>query len=169
MTKYIYIAVLILSLSGCSGIPKDAFSLAESNLADRQLQSRNFAAANEGSLLTACIEILENMGYKTDIVDNDLGLITATKNENHSGAKAMLVSILTAGLASADEDQTVKATFITSSSRSSDAYITRLTFHRIVLNSHGEVTSVELLKDKKMYNMFYERLSASVFIEPDNI
>jgi hypothetical protein len=169
MTKYIYIAALILSLSGCSGIPKDAFSLAESNLEDRQLQSRNFANAKEGSLLTSCIEILENMGYKTEIVDTELGLVTATKNENHSGAKALLVSILSAGLASADEDQIIKATFITSPSRTSDAYISRLTFHRMVFNSRGEVTGVELLRDKKMYSMFYERLSASVFIEPDNI
>ena len=169
MTKYIYIAVLLLSLSGCAGIPQDAFSLAESKPEDKRLQSRYFAGANEGSLLRACIEILENMGYKTDIVENDLGLITATKNENHSAAKAVLVSILSAGLASADEDQIIKATFIASPSKKGGAYITRLTFHRIMLNAHGEMTSVELLKEKKMYNMFYERLSASVFIEPDNI
>lgn len=170
MAKFIYSAALIFALSGCAGIPKDAFLLPGSSLEDKQLQSRNFATGNEPSLLKAGVEILENMGYKPDIVATDLGLITATKIEAHRGTAATFLTILSAGLASVDEDKIIKATFTTMPSRkNSDAFITRITFQHIVFNSDGEATSIELLRDKEIYKLFYERLEASMFIEPDKI
>jgi len=55
------------------------------------------------------------------------------------------------------------------SRKNSDTFITRITFQHIIFNSDGEATSIELLRDKQIYKMFYERLEASMFIEPDKI
>jgi hypothetical protein len=168
MTKYIFLAACVSVLSGCSSIPKDAFLLTPSTLEDRRLESRIFATKDENALLKNGAVILENMGYTTDLVNSDAGLITATKDESSNGTVAMFMTVLSAGLASTGKEQTTKATFTTIASNSkNDAYITRLTLQRMVLNSDGEATTVEPIKDKEVYKIFYQRLEASTFIEPD--
>lgn len=170
MTKYIFFAACVSILSGCSSIPKDAFLLTPSNLEARRLESRIFVTKDESALLKDGAVILGNMGYKTDLQNSDVGLLTATKQESRGGTAAMIMTILSAGLASTDKEQIFKATFTTMPSNGkNDAFITRLTLQRIVFNSDGEATSVEQLKDKDVYKMFYERLEASMFVEPDNI
>jgi hypothetical protein len=169
MTKYIFLAVCVAVVSGCSSIPKDAFLLTPSQPEERQMQSRIFATNDEPALLNDSAAILENMGYKTDLVNTDVGLITATKQESKSGFTSTITSILSAGLAST-KDQIFKATFTTMPSNArAGNFITRLTLQRMVLNSDGEATSVEPVKDKDLYKIFYERLEASAFIEPDHI
>jgi hypothetical protein len=166
MSKYIFFAVCVLS--GCSSIPKDAFLLAPSTQADKRLESRIFSTNDELALLKDSAVILENMGYKTVLMNSELGLITATKQENNAGITTLIMSILSVGLASTDKEQVFRATFTTRpATGKSNAFITRLTLQRMVMNADGEASSVELLKDEDLYKMFYQRLEASTFIEPD--
>ena len=168
MTKYIFIAFAVCVLSACSGIPKDAFLLTPSVPEDIRLESRIFATKDELSLLKDGAVILENMGYKSDLVNIDIGLITASKKASTGGFGSTVMSILSAGLASTDNEQVYRATFTTMpSSDREDAFITRLTLQRIVFNSDGEATSVEPVKDEDTFKIFYQRLEASTFIEPD--
>jgi hypothetical protein len=170
MSKYIYFAVCVFVLSGCSGIPKDAFSLTPSNLGDKRMESRIFATKDQAALLKDAAVILENLGYKTDLVNTDIGLLTAAKREDDGGVASTVMSILSAGLASTNKDQVVRATFTAMPSKGrNDAFITRLKLQRIIFNSDGEATSVEPIKDEKTYKIFYERLEASLFVEADFI
>ena len=168
MSKYIFLVACVSVLSGCSSIPKDAFLLTPSTLESRQLESRVFATVDEPALLNDGALILQNMGYETDLINTDIGLITATKHEDGSGAAAIIMTILSAGLASTDKQQ--KATFTTTPLYGqSNGFVTRLTLQSIIFNSDGEAASVEPVKDKDFYKLFYERLEASMFIEPDKI
>lgn len=170
MNKLVFIVASLCAFSGCSSIPKDAFLLTPSNLEDRRLESRIFSTIDESTLLKDGAVILENMGYTTDLMNPDIGLLTATKHEERKGTAAMVMTVLSAGLASTDKEQAYKATFTTMPSHDKQgAYITRLTLQRIVFNSDDEATSVELIKDAELYKLFYERLEASTFIEPDRL
>ena len=170
MTKFILIAFCVCIISGCAGVPKDAFLLEPSVMANRQMESRIFATKDKSRLLKESTTILESMGYKTDIENPDIGLITATKHEDKGGFSSTAISILTAGLASTDKDQAIKATFTAMPSHGrKDALITRLTLQRMVLNSDGEASSVEQYLNQDVYKLFYERLEASTFAEMDQI
>ena len=170
MTKSILLVICVCVIVGCSGIPRHAFMLAPAGSADRQMQSRVFSTHNPIQLMKDCAIILENMGYQTDLVDVDIGLITATKHESKGGFSSTMLSILSAGMASTDSDQVIKATFTAvPSNENGNAFVTRLTLQRLVFGSNGEATSVEQVADKDVYKIFYERLEASTFIEPDKI
>ena len=168
MIRYILFAICVSQLSGCSGIPEDAFLLSPSTPEDRRQESRVFPINDELVLLKDATTILENMGYTSDVVNADIGLITATKGGSKGGFSSSIISVLSAGLASPDNEQVYKATFTTRPSTDrKNAIVTRLTLQRMVLNTKGEATEVELIKDKDTYNLFYQRLEASTFIEPD--
>jgi hypothetical protein len=170
MTQYLLLAMCVVVLSGCSSIPKNAFLLTPSTPDDRQLESRVFATRDKPSLIKDGAIILENMGYKTDLVNTDIGLVTATKHENDSGFVSTMVSVLSIGMASSDKDKVTRATFTTMPAKGrQDAFITRLTLQQMVLDSNGEVSNVTTITDKDTYKIFYERLEASTFIEPDRI
>ena len=170
MKKFIFIVVSLYAFSGCSSIPMDAFLLMPSNPEDRQLESRIFATKNGHDLLTDSASILNNMGYTTDLLNADVGLLTATQHKSEGGLGSTVVSILSAGLASKDKEQVFKDTFTAMPSHGrNDAFITRLTLQRLVFNSDGKATSVELITDKATFKLFYERLEAATFIEPDQI
>lgn len=168
MTKYIFSAICVALLSACSGIPKDAFLLTPATPQDRRQESRVFPTNDELLLLKDSAAILENMGYKSDLMKADLGLITATRAGSKGGFSSTIISMLSAGLASPDNEQVYKATFTTRPSKDRvGAIVTRLTLQRMIFNTHGEATSVELIKDEDIYKLFYQRLEASTFIEPD--
>jgi hypothetical protein len=170
MTQYLLLAMCVVVLSGCSSIPKNAFLLTPSTPDDRQLESRVFATRDKPSLIKDGAIILENMGYKTDLVNTDIGLVTATKHENDSGFVSTMVSVLSIGMASSDKDKVTRATFTTMPAKGrQDAFITRLTLQQMVLDSNAEVSNVTTITDKDTYKIFYERLEASTFIEPDRI
>ena len=169
MTKTILsLALGTVLTAGCSGIPKNAFLLTPSSQADRQQESRIFHTRDESILLKDCAAILQNMGYKMDLHNADLGLLSATKESSSGGFASTMLSIFSAGLASPDKDQVYKATFtVTPTNDRGDAFLTRLTLQRMIVNSHGKTTEVELIKEKDFYNLFYQRLEAATFIEPD--
>jgi hypothetical protein len=168
MHKLVFIVASLCLFAGCSGIPKDAFVLKPSNMEDKRLESRIFAIRDETALLKDSAIILENMGYTIDRMDSDLGLLTATRHEERGGAVATIMTVLSVGLASTDKEQTYKATFTTLPSPDKrGAFIARLTLQRLVLNSDGEATTVEVIEDKDLFKLFYERLEASTFVEPD--
>jgi len=170
MTQYLLLAMCVAVLSGCSSIPKNAFLLTPSTPDDRQLESRVFATRDKSILIKDSAVILENMGYKTDLLNPDIGLVTATKHESDSGFVSTMVSVLSIGLASSDKDTVTRATFTAMPAKGrQDAFITRLTLQQMVLDSNGEVSKVTTITDKDTYKIFYERLEASTFIEPDRI
>ena len=43
--------------------------------------------------------------------------------------------------------------------------IVRVTFQRIIYDTHGNVTRAEQIKDPELYQKFYEKLSQAVFLE----
>jgi hypothetical protein len=119
----------------------------------------------------AGIEILKDMGYTPEIVATDFGLVTAARIEVRNGLTSALMSLFGGGASPGiDKDLTLVATLTaTASSNKDNVSIVRITFQHVVFDSDGEASSSELIRDGKIYKMFYERLEAAVFIEADKI
>ncbi len=174
--KYILpfmIACILLPLSGCQTIPKDAFQLSETSLQDRQLQTRKFETNDEVALLSAGVGVLQDMGYTLEATEKNVGLITASKmaDATSSGqvAGAIVLALLGGGATPVDKEQKIRVTFVTHPARDKGAFLARITFQRIVWNTRGVVSKVESIKEVDLYEGFFDKLSKSVFLEAHKI
>ncbi|WP_018692831.1 hypothetical protein [Algicola sagamiensis] len=173
--RYCVVISLLLVVSGCQTVPKDAFKLSATSLQDRQLQSRMYDTADEIALLSAGIHVLQDLGYTVDETEKNLGLVTASKHADavNSGqiAGAVFLALLTGNVQTAyDKEQKIKVSFVTlPSKKEKGKYIARITFQRTVWNTQGQITTSETVKDKEIYNGFFDKLSKSVFLEAHQI
>lgn len=172
MLRPIYISLIFaMGLIGCATVPKDAFRLSPTSLEDRQMQTRVFETDNEASLLSAGIAVLQDMGYSVDETEKAAGLVSASKivDATDSGqifAAVFVAALFGGGPASIDKEQKIKVSFVTLPSKlDKKGFLARITFQRIIWNTQGQVTRAETLKDKELYEDFFDKLSKSVFLE----
>lgn len=172
--RALWLAVLLLpllALSACqTAPPKDAFLLTGSTIEARQMQSRLYETKNEAKLLAACIGVLQDMGYSIDETAKRLGLITASKTvdarSNAQLAGAVTIILLGGRPPPIDRAQTIRVSVVTTPSQlRKGGYIARVTFQRLIINTDGNISRVETISDKKIYQEFFEKLSKSVFLE----
>ncbi len=159
---------ILLPLSGCQTIPKDAFQLSATSLEDRQLQTRKFETTDEMALLSAGVGVLQDMGYTLEATEKSIGLITASKMTDATNAVQVTLAVLAAlgGTSTPiDKEQKIRVTFVTHPSRDKGSFLARVTFQRIVWNTRGAVSRAESIKDVDLYEGFFDKLSKSVFLE----
>ena len=172
--KYIVVACA-LGITGCATTaPENLFQVAETSLQDRQMQSRFFETDNELELLSAGVAVLQDMGYSIDETETKSGVITASKTvyatNNAQIAGAVLLAVLGGGNMSIDSQQQIKVSFVTLPSKNNkNGYLARATFQRIVINTQGQETKVETMKNEELYAEFFNKLSKSVFLEAQKI
>ena len=161
-------------LAGCDTIPVGAFKLSPATLEERQQQTRMFDTENELELLIAGAGVLQDMGYALDESEKQLGLITASKNADAKDTGqivgAVFLAALTGTAMAVDKEQRIRVSFVTlPSAKDPGAYLARITFQRIIWNTHGQIARVETLKTPELYQGFFDKLSKSVFLEANNI
>lgn len=172
--KNIFTCLLVITLCGCTGIPKDLFKLSESSLKERQLQSRIYEADDEVALLAAGVAVLQDMGYVIDETEKGVGLITASKSVAATNAgqitAAVIPDLLGGGVIPIDKVQKIRVSFVTLPSKKfENNYIARITFQRIIWNNEGKILRVEPIKNQEIYEGFFEKLSKSIFLEAHKI
>lgn len=179
MFKKACVAVTIFSFSfvfmGCNQtIPKDALQLAPEALQTRQLQTRKFSTQDERKLLSASAQVLQDLGYSLDESETKLGVIVASKDRDASEAGqvavAVFVALLGGGAMPIDEKQKIRASLVSRPVAGQTNTISlRVTFQRIVWNTHKVISKLETLEDPKMYEEFFSKVSKSVFLEANQI
>lgn len=161
----------VLALTACkTAPPRDAFLLTGSTIEEREMQSRLYDTHNETKLLAASIGVLQDMGYSIDATQKRLGLITASKTvdarSNKQMAGAIALILMGGRPPPIDRAQTIRVSVVTTPSRlKKGGFIARVTFQRIIINTEGNVSRVETINDKKIYQEFFRKLSKSVFLE----
>jgi len=133
-----------------------------------------FETQNESSILAAGIGVLQDMGYSVDSTEKDAGLVAASKTvdaTNGAQVAGMIFIALLGGQPQAiDKEQKIRVSFVTLPSKlDKKGYLARVSFQRIVWNTKGQVTAAETLKDEKLYQEFFDKLSKSVFLEAQKI
>lgn len=171
--------VLAIGVAGCQSIPQDALMLGPESLANRQLQTRRFAGLGEKDMLAAGAGVLQDLGFTITESATPFGVVVGNKDRSAVQAGqvvgAVLVGILTGAVLATDKNQKIIASLVTRPVVDSpgtivpNSFFVRVTFARIVWNTHNQVTKAEQLTDVELYEGFFDKLSKSVFLEGQKI
>jgi len=162
-------------LVGCEQpIPPEALQLSPESIKTRQIQTRKFRSQEEKRLLSASMEVLQDLGYQLSESETKLGVIVAHKKadamESGQVAAAVVVAVLFGAVPAIDNDQVIYASLVTTpSSVTKQSALVRIVFHREVTNTHNQICRREQIEDPKIYQRFFSKLSKSVFLEANNI
>ena len=103
-----------------------------------------------------------------------LGLVVASKRrEVHNSVTTSIVRLLDiiADIEIAvDKEQRIRASLVTWPNPNMErSHFVRVTFQRIVRNTENEISRQEALDEPQLYQLFFDRLSKSVFLEAHKI
>ena len=172
----LFLLIVLLSAFGCSQqIPREALELTPESLSHRRLQTRRFETRDEETLLAAGVGVLQDLGFTVESSETRLGVIIGSKKQSaYNPAEIALSAALTilsfyAGAPAVmpvNKKQEVRASLVVRSADSDGkSSRVRVTFQRTVWNTEGEVTRSELLKDPKVYQAFFGKISKAIFLE----
>jgi len=164
----------VVALTGCQQtIPPEALQLSASALQDRQLQTRRFGTKDEERLLRASAQVLQDLGFQIDESESRLGVIVSSKNRDATEAgqvvAAVFITILFGAYMPTDRNQKIRASLVTLPVDGGQDTAVRITFQRLVWNTRNELTTIEGLKDPKIYQEFFDKLGQSVFLTAQEI
>ena len=154
--------------SGCvNQMAREALTLQPEALEQRRIQTRRFETQSEHELLTASLEVLQDLGFSVDETEPDLGLIVASKNRDASSTGEMIGAFIIGAAGdtqvSYNVEQRIRASVVTRGLGKSGTSV-RVTFQRIVWNNLGEISTNESIEEPKLYQEFFAKLSNSVFL-----
>lgn len=167
--------VVMLSLAACQTSPPErVLQLPASSLDVRQLQTRRFAQIDEAQLLAASAGVLQDLGFNLDESETELGLIVASKRQSVSkqGTETVLqlLQIFADVDIVVDRDQRIRVSLVSwPVPGTSDEYFVRVTFQRVVWNTENDISKRQSLNDPALYQVFFDRLSKSVFLEAQSL
>ncbi|QBY05760.1 hypothetical protein E2K93_15940 [Thalassotalea sp. HSM 43] len=176
MNNHTIVSICCLMLMfGCSSTPpKDAFKLEESSLESRQMQSRKFDNVDRETLLLATGGVLQDLGYLVEESDSSIGVLSAQKDidasRSREKAAAFIIAMLTGSMPATDDIQSIRICLVVYQDLNhADKATARITMQRIVRNTQGIVTTVEIIDEPELYQSFFEKLSKSLFLEEGEI
>jgi hypothetical protein len=178
MTKSVAIFAAMILIAGCIPQPPHAFLVTPEMLAQRQVETRRYDGIKEEDLLSACANVLQDLGFQLENSEPRLGVLTVSKQRNAKQAGEIIVSIIVAMLSGKpvpySKDQSIRAALVVRPVNDSDGnalpdnHYVRIIFQRLVRRTDNTIY-VETLRDPEIYEGFYEKLSKSVFIEAQKI
>jgi hypothetical protein len=162
------VCVVASFLSGCvNQMAQEALTLQPEALEQRRIQTRRFETQSEHELLTASLEVLQDLGFSVDETEPDLGLIVASKNRDASSTAEMIGAFIIGAAGDTqvtyNVEQRIRASVVTRGLGKSGTSV-RVTFQRIVWNNLGEISINESIEEPKLYQEFFVKLSNSVFL-----
>jgi hypothetical protein len=177
-------AIILTGLvAGCSSIPKEAYRLPQSSLADREAQTRTFDVSDDSEIFQASVALLQDMEYNVDTIEQPLGVLSASKVVDADSArqKAALVaadialailsimsgtSVGGSALAGADDEISLKITLVVLPSMAREGQHTaRITIQRVLIDKSERVKEVGVIEDPLVYQKVFEKLSKSLVLE----
>jgi hypothetical protein len=166
--------ILLSSLAACTTTPKQPeLSLTEAPLEIREMQTRSFDAATETQILASAIAVLQDMGYSIDEVEQELGIISASKRADATPEEKgryvlyLLECMLSCTAWQMEPDEQLIDLTLAVFPRNSftDSHAVRLTIQRQVWNRAGQLSLQEPIEDEQVYQDLFVKLSKSVFYE----
>ena len=141
---------------------------------------RKYETTDEKKILQSSAGALQDLGFTIDKSETDVGMIVSSKNRtavNAGQASAAIAADVACALFGAysnlygqtDREQKIEASLIINPSLSEKSTVVRVKFQAVVWNQMGQVSRFETIKDPKLYQDFFDRLSKSVFLEEHKI
>lgn len=180
-----------LHSAGCATrneAPELFFNLTPESAQHRALQTRVFETGNELELLSASAAVLQDLGFQIQESVTDVGLLRASKErsayEYGQDIGRFLVFVLTAVggtpvLIPIDLHQKIGATLaLRPVGERGGKYSVRISFYRVVWKGEGAtkdnpippgIQRMEMIHDARIYQLFFAKLSKSLFLEAHKI
>ena len=148
------------------------------SLEQRQIETRRYDGISERDLITASINLLQDLGFNFENSETELGTIIASKQRDTEGLEASfthyLSSMLLLLVLPVTKDQITRVAIVvrpvldSNGETIDDSHLVRVTFQSIALRTNSS-TSGKTLSDPELYQGFFEKLSKSVFLEAQKI
>lgn len=177
MRNHLATPILALFLTGCEALPPDTFVVTSELISRRVIETRRYEGIKEPDLLSACANVLQDLGYNLENSETKLGVITASKQRDATDAGEVVAMIFIAALGGGampiSKDQTIRVALVARPVTEDgkvvpDKHFVRITFQRVVRRTDNS-TYAETLKDAKLYEEFFDKVSKSVFLEAQKI
>lgn len=176
--KRFSILLIVILVAGCQSVPHHAFLATPEMLAQRQFETRQFDGIKEADLLSACANVLQDLGFNLENSETKLGVLTASKQRGAVNSGEVILSIFVAmlggGAMPISKDQTIRVSLVvrpgndSNGNALSDSHFVRVTFQRLVRKTDNSVY-VQTLHEPYLYQVFFDRVSKSVFLEAQKI
>lgn len=171
--NYFCLTVIACSLTGCMAhVPPDALQLKADSLQTRQLQSKKFSTTDEADMLTASMEVLQDMGFIIKESESKLGLIVGSKTRETDN-KGQQIAFITIGilagmerpLQGVEKSHKIRVSLVTIPDKSNKNITVRVNFQRQVWDMEGNLVRSQSIHEPELYTGFFSKLSKSVFLE----
>lgn len=187
------VAALAL-VTGCAHTPpEEFFQLAPESAVHRAAQTRQFETSGDEELLSASAAVLQDLGFQIAESVRELGFLRAAKErsareygqEIWRGLLFALSTISLAGgsngivLLPVDLHQQIDASLVVRPlNEKGDRQEVRILFYRLVWKGDGQSGNsyiapgeqkMEMIRDPRIYQLFFARLSKAVFLEAHKI
>jgi hypothetical protein len=165
-------AALVLLLGGCAhsggAATTTPFESPPAAAAQRVMQSRRYETRDEVKLLRASGALLTDLGFTVDKSEETLGVLVASKRSTAVETGQVVVAVIFAALSGADvpydDHQKFRASVVVRPS-GQKSLVVRVTFQRIVWDTHGNISKREAMNKPEYYQEFFEKLSKALFLE----
>ena len=191
--RCVTLASALVLLAVCSGCvrpiqPEELFQLAPDAPANHAMQARMFETADAKELLSASAAVLQDLGFQVEESSRELGFLRAAKErsarEYGQDIARFVVWIMTTPLIlgnalplmiPVDLHQKIAATLVARPSNpDATRYEVRIMFYRVVWKGEGMggrdaippgEQRMEMIREPKIYQQFFFKLSKAVFLE----
>ena len=152
----------------------DVLKLTPDSMALRQMQTRKYGTNDHKKILNSTVGLLQDDGFTIQETESDLGIVLGTKNreavETGQVAGAIIIAVIFGVSIPVDKEQMMSASIAVSDAPSDpNSTIVRVTFSRLVWNTANAVSKAERLEDPDMYQIFFSRLTKSLFLTEQQI
>ncbi len=174
----VLVLILLTSLAACTTTPKQPeLRLTEAPLEIREMQTRSFDNATETQILASAVAVLQDMGYSIDEVEQELGIISASKRADATPEEKgryvlyLLECMLscTAWQLEPDEQMIDLTLAVFPRHGFTDSHAVRVTIQRQVWNRAGQLSLQGPIDDGQVYQDLFAKLSKSVFYEVNGL
>lgn len=176
ITRTIAVSSLTFLLMGCQPtVPPEAMQLSPTSLKTRQLQSKKFDTLDEASMLTASVDVLQDMGFMISETDSKLGVIVGSKSRetDNMGQRVALVALKIlvgdGSLKGIESSHNIRVSLVTIPDKSKKNTTVRINFQRQVFDMEGNLVKLETVQEQELYTGFFSKLSKSVFLEAHSV
>jgi hypothetical protein len=181
-----FIALSVVALlTGCAGIPKEAYRLPQSSLELREIQTQSFNVEDGSDILNASVDLLQDMEYNLYTVERQLGILSAGKTVDadstveKAGLLAMDVLLVlmalvagdvpteTASSSAADNFDLYLTMVVLPSLTGDERYTARISVHSTLKDKTGRVREAIVIQEPDIYQEMFNKLSKALYLEEE--
>ncbi len=178
------IATSLLALAACVPPNEHALKIGGPPLVEgetvsslRAMQSRRFDTLETQRLIEASTATLQDLGFNIQTTSTEFGVISGAKDRDAieaaqvAGQVALVILAAIGGNSHQmiyDESQQINVSLVVNQTNETSSVV-RVMFDRHITNNQGQLWKAEIITDLEIYQQFFDKLSASVFLEANEI